>query len=744
MSQSKTPSTHPSGLGLQAKLTLAFVLVSLVGFVVAFQMLPRLILRSWTEQFEEAKAPNAQQLRNVYVSEIMDSEQTERVRRIADEIIGSEGFDFAGLEIPNSPMDTQAFLRFLLQAKSKEEIEELKYRIELLEELYEFVRIIPYELEPVSEKIHLFHKNIGGVSDEYFLPILASLSVPEKGFKGVLAVGNLSSQPLSINPSDISNDLAMVQMSIVETEKIDFLPAQLVQEVNPPLYKRALLEKEGPFWEEEVEEGDAIYQFVPVLNIERTPSQEGRLLGIFYVPYDRPRGVFAWTELASGEGYLAIAMAAFFALIFSYIFAKGITRPIQVLTSSATAFADGKLDEPVVAKSRDEIGILASTFNEMRQRLQTTLKQLQERAETIESQKEELDDQFKALQILQNYTENVLASVDSAIFSVNSAGEVRGPNPAAQSLLRLEEGNQIEDILSESLAERLRSALDIGETTFSEEMTVESLSQEVVPVAVSVTPLREGETVTGAVAVLTDLSVIKNLEATVSRQERLAALGQLTAGVAHEVRNPLSIIKACAEILQQNFQDQPGENGLCNDIIEEADRLSRVVTEFLTFARPSEPNMEPIQMNDVLAQTLNRVELTSLPKVRFVREFDPDLLEVEADSDQLEQVLLNLIRNGIEAMDAEGTLTVRSGCEQSEKVSWVEVRDEGTGMDEETCRRVFDPFYTSKAEGTGLGLSICHRILESHQGTIEVRESKVGMGTTFRMTLPVHQHEPVG
>ncbi|MCA9410273.1 MAG: HAMP domain-containing protein [Candidatus Omnitrophica bacterium] len=734
-----------NGLRLQAKLTLAFVLVGLVGFLLAFQLLPRLILRSWTEEFEAAKGPNAQQLRNRYVAELLASPQPESLRGIADQIVQSSGFDLDGLEIPDLPMDPKAFLSLLSRKNGPEQIEGVRSWFQFLEDRYEFVRIIPYEVPPISEKIHLFHKIIGEGSSEYFLPIMASLSSPDNEFNGVLAVGGSRKvDPLSVTPSSLSSEFSAISMRIANPEEIDFFPAPLIHETNPALYKKALVEKENPYWQERVEGSDTVYQFIPVLDIDKAPFEEGRLLGLFFITYRPPEGVFAWTELASGEGYIAIGVAALFALICSYFFAKGITRPIKTLTSSVTAFADGRLDEPVVVKSRDEIGILAGTFNEMRQRLQTNLKQLRERAKTIESQKEELDEQFKSLQILQNYTENVLASVDSAIFSVDPSGEVRSPNRAAQSLLGLEEGNQIDDSLSETLAERLRTALDIGETTLSEEMNVESPSKEVVPVAVSVTPLKEGGTIIGAVAVLTDLSVIKNLEATVSRQERLAALGQLTAGVAHEVRNPLSIIKACAEILQQNFQGQPGENGLCNDIIEEADRLSRVVTEFLTFARPSEPDRAPLDLNETLNRTIDRIEVSNPEDVIIERDFDPTIPEVEADSDQLEQVLLNLIRNGIEAMDGAGKVVVRSGAEKGDGSVWIEVMDNGAGMDDETRRRVFDPFFTSKAEGTGLGLSICHRILESHGGRIEVRDSKPGVGTTFRMTLPVREREPVG
>jgi PAS domain S-box-containing protein len=550
-----------------------------------------------------------------------------------------------------------------------------------------------------------------------------------------LALGGYFRDKLEFEPDNFPTELfnTMQDFGLKMVNQILFLTSENLKS-NQGLWSRAQEYRDLPYWEDSTD-GETRSQrmlYVPVRNVAR----KDELAGLFWMLYEPTASLPVWRDLVGGPGYAALAAAAFAAVLFSIYFAKSITRPVQELTQGALAIADGKLDRSVSVSTGDEIGVLANTFNQMTERLRRTLDQLRERAETIEQQNLELDRRFNELRTLQNYTENILKTVESAIFSVDLEGTIRRPNRAACDLLGLEDGQAMDDLDSDALRDRLNAALELGESTVSDEMTVVSPSGEKVPVAVSVSPLREEETILGSVAVLTDLQLIKNLEALVSRQERLAALGQLTAGVAHEVRNPLSIIKACAEILHQKFGDHPEENGLCRDILEESNRLSRVVTDFLSFARPAEPSFSTLDLNDTLDQILERMEREGVLQSRIARKFSDQPVFVEADADQVEQVLLNLVRNAEEATRGEGTITIRTGCSVEEGKVWFETQDEGSGMNDETSKRIFNPFFTSKAEGTGLGLSICHRILEAHRGSIEVVESSPSTGTLFRVTFP--------
>ncbi len=739
MQEDRLANPLPFRKSLRAKLMMAFGIVSLIGYIAALQVLPRLYVYSQIRDIDRAHPINAQNLRNYFVSVVDSPEEATQMKEAAQsaarKLCANKAFcqaNLAGTEAL-APKDVIAQIKDSGDEVAKNELAGI-FR-DLLDEFL-IVRVIPWKVSPLLDRISFLSD--GPNPRLYIIPILVPLVISDTGREWTLAVGNSTGKDSMTYNAEESPKV----MGLKSTSMVLFFMAGDLEKQRPDLWKLALAYREKEYWPAEIGEEslDQRYLFVPADSL----MHQGDVAGIFCMIYDQPSsGLFPWKELASsGLAYSALAIAAIAAFLFSYFFAQRISHPIQNLTVTAVAISQGHLDRRVEVKVHDEIGVLARTFNEMTRRLSTTLEELRDRAETIEKQNVELDQRYKELNALQNYTRNVLATVDSAIFSVELDGRIRSQNRAAHDLLGLVEGQVLEDLASETLRERLRASLDLGETTVSDETSVVSPTGEKVPVALSVSPLREADSITGAVAVLTDLQAIKNLEAIVSRQERLAALGQLTAGVAHELRNPLSIIKACAEILNQRFANQPGEQGLTRDIIEEVDRLSRVVTEFLTFARPNQPNRSSIHLNDLLARNIDLVARGEGDSVTFIRSFEEPLPVVEADAEQIEQVVLNLVRNGIEAMNGSKVVEIRTGQSAEEGTVWFEVADHGEGMDEETRRKIFDPFYTTKSGGTGLGLSICHRIIESHGGTIRVVSSEPGHGTVFRVTFPCAERTP--
>ena len=225
------------------------------------------------------------------------------------------------------------------------------------------------------------------------------------------------------------------------------------------------------------------------------------------------------------------------------------------------------------------------------------------------------------------------------------------------------------------------------------------------------------------------------------RSDRLASLGQLSAGIAHEIRNPLGSIKGSIEILQSEIPPAHPKHEFVRIIQEETARLNAIVAGFLQFARPPQPAMEPAVLNDLILSTLVLIQREAERSgVEIRRHLDPGLPEVQVDRDQIRQVLLNITLNGVQAMSDGGVLEIKSGIDQGTKV-WVDVSDTGPGIKDEDLERVFDPFFTTKPQGTGLGLAISFQLATNNGGTILVRKNP-DRGVTFRIELPVAQRNP--
>jgi signal transduction histidine kinase len=228
-------------------------------------------------------------------------------------------------------------------------------------------------------------------------------------------------------------------------------------------------------------------------------------------------------------------------------------------------------------------------------------------------------------------------------------------------------------------------------------------------------------------------------------RDRLAALGQMAAGLAHEIRNPLGSIKGAAQFLQPNGS-QPTEAGSTREfldiIVEEVDRLNKIVSQFLDYARPYRGDQSPLDINDVVRKTVLMLDKERAGKVEISTSFIEGLPPVRADAQQLRQVFLNLVLNAVEAMPQGGKLQVSTSLRRSTRrgaaAAFLEVRfrDTGVGISPGDLRNLFIPFFTTKERGTGLGLPISQRIIENHGGTIEVR-SQTGTGSTFSVLLPV-------
>jgi len=244
----------------------------------------------------------------------------------------------------------------------------------------------------------------------------------------------------------------------------------------------------------------------------------------------------------------------------------------------------------------------------------------------------------------------------------------------------------------------------------------------------------------GRVLLMHDLSALKKLEKEVQRHDRLVALGKMAAGVAHEVRNPLSSIKGFAILLGRKFKPGSEEKEAADLLVHEAERLNRSITELLNYARPTPLKRELVNLDEILRNSV-RLASADAEAVDAVIVLNPGegLPRVSVDPDRLNQVLLNLYLNGLQAMEGVGTsrkLTVASGQSPDGRSVVISVTDTGRGIPAELLDRVLDPYFTTKPDGTGLGLAMAYKIIDEHGGTIRF-DSRVGEGTRVTVTLPV-------
>jgi signal transduction histidine kinase len=245
------------------------------------------------------------------------------------------------------------------------------------------------------------------------------------------------------------------------------------------------------------------------------------------------------------------------------------------------------------------------------------------------------------------------------------------------------------------------------------------------------------------------LGRVRELEERLRRADRLAALGTMAAGIAHDIRNPLTSILIFSQLMSLHHDDPEVREKFDRVVPRELERVQAVIEDMMELARPSTINLEPANLNEVIAQVLELFEgQISAQGVTVQREFQQDLPFCMADRKRLHRCVSNLVSNAIQAMPNAGQLTLRTALvhmafpasrppgTKPEPAIRVTVTDSGQGIPPDRLSRIFDPFYTTKEKGVGLGMAITHRIVEDHKGTIDV-DSEVGKGATFTLHFPI-------
>jgi two-component system, NtrC family, nitrogen regulation sensor histidine kinase GlnL len=350
---------------------------------------------------------------------------------------------------------------------------------------------------------------------------------------------------------------------------------------------------------------------------------------------------------------------------------------------------------------------------------------------------------------------DVLASIDDALIVLDPAGNVLGVNPAAEELIGVSLSQALRTDVgalfraSPWVADMARGTLTAGAARRRSEGRLVSRRGGEVPVSAACAPIfADDGGHRGAVLVLHDLTLQQALEATTRRADRLAALGAVASGLAHEIRNPLGGIKGAAQLLRGALADP--ELLHCADIIiREVERLDGLVEQLRELASPPRLRLAPVNIHRILNDVLALERRTpAWGAITLRTAFDPSLPAVVGDAAELTQVFLNLVRNAVEALDGSGELVVstrlearfhiRRGSDRARFLS-VLVEDSGPGVSSDHQPHLFAPFFSTKPRGSGLGLALCHRIVVQHGGTIGHETRATGGGACFRVTLPVSE-----
>ncbi|MCB0833961.1 MAG: PAS domain S-box protein [Bacteroidetes bacterium] len=371
---------------------------------------------------------------------------------------------------------------------------------------------------------------------------------------------------------------------------------------------------------------------------------------------------------------------------------------------------------------------------------------------------ERLYDKAKVYERVYKFYRNIIGNMSSSLICIDMKGSITFLNTNAAKTLdyRTNEllGKNLLEIISEpEVNGKIIDLMLIPNKRFeSKEVKVVSKAGAIIPIGFSTAPLIEKNEQIGVIITFRDLTEMSMMRQQVERMDRLATMGELATGIAHEVRNPLGGIKTAAQVLEESFEQNDPRLELVSRIVREIDRVNNLLTDFFKFAKPVKPARDYFNVETVI-DSIYLLLATQLNKkqIRFREEFSDVVPQIYADSHQVEQVLMNIFLNALQSMPNGGDLVVRTSAitiGEKPHLQWsegvfdkklpfvaIEIVDQGAGISPENIEKIFNPFFTTKSEGMGLGLSICSRLIAENHGHIHV-SSEVGKGSTFTVVLP--------
>ena len=346
-----------------------------------------------------------------------------------------------------------------------------------------------------------------------------------------------------------------------------------------------------------------------------------------------------------------------------------------------------------------------------------------------------------SLKRIKAFSDNVVDNMPIGLVAVDSDMTIVSFNHAAELILKkgtpLVIGKSADTVMPPEFVDLLKE-MNKSKANVEKEINYQTPEGKRLILETNISILEGDEhSFLGHIILFRDITEIRSLEREVERSSRLASIGGLAAGVAHEIRNPLSSIKGFATYFSERYNHIPEDKKTAEIMIHEVERLNRVIGQLLELAKPVNVEKRPLSVHKLIQHSVKVIERDAEKKnIRInITDIPNDLPRIELDSDRMNQVFLNLYLNAIDAMSEGGTLSIDVAPEHDSRMLRITVTDTGRGIDKKDLAHVFDPYFTTKQSGTGLGLSIVHRIIESHNGEITI-ESELGKGTIVTIFLP--------
>ncbi len=392
------------------------------------------------------------------------------------------------------------------------------------------------------------------------------------------------------------------------------------------------------------------------------------------------------------------------------------------------------------------------SFNETTRHLQESYEKLQRQIETLnlelENKNIELKQNLKEKEEVKNYLHYILESLTTGVIVVDHNGKITTFNQAAETITSLASNkcvsNYLVDTIDNEIIINIVNQMQNGKTlTLSEEIQwITNNNQKKIRLTASPLKNPQGHPI-GTVLILQDITQLKQFEEEAQRNDRLRAMGEMAAGIAHEIRNPLGGIELFASMLQKDLNKDNDKRPLTEHIISGVKNMDRIISSLLLFAKSPEPSRQQCDINQLLEDIFKSSTQLRIPKnIKTQFNFKESKLLATGDRGLLEQVFLNFIRNAIQAMPQGGELNIQTEKKASSVDSFyhrhyiaITFSDTGIGISSKDQKNIFNPFFSTKDKGTGLGLAIAHNIVKAHQGTIDL-ESCEGQGATFTVKIP--------